>query len=72
MYSEKFRDRAARALVESCPAQKVSTMLYIVLKKYPMLAGTASLFKWSTSDPSARSVVIFLICSPGYKDVIIA
>jgi hypothetical protein len=35
------REREASAWVEMRPAKYVSTTLYMVLKKYPMLAGTA-------------------------------
>jgi len=36
----KERDREARASVEINPPKKVSTALYMVLKKKPTLAGT--------------------------------
>ncbi len=37
-------DRAACASVDKSPAKKVSTTLYIVLKKKPIVAGIASCF----------------------------
>ncbi len=39
----KDRERAARTWVEMSPPKYVSTTLYIVLKKNPMLAGNAIL-----------------------------
>ena len=37
----KDRDMAASAVVDICPPKYVSTTLYIVLKKKPILAGRA-------------------------------